>query len=718
MVGDLKQSIYRFRLAEPELFRRRYESNASEDAKESINIDLNSNFRSKRSVTDTVNAVFSEIMTGYDENARLYCTAGEEHPGMKTSLHVIPKDTFEGEEEDFDDAEAALIAKLVRENIGLSVYDTKKGEEHPLEYGDIVVLTRNNGTVATLERYLNNCGIPAYGQTSGGYLETVEIQVFLNMLRIINNTRQDIPLISVMRSVAFGFDVRELAAVRTFCREGSFYQAVKDYAETGPEEELRDKISAMFETIAYWKQLNMSVSLEELVRTILESTGYFDYCSGLPVGSRRIANLRLLVEKAAEFESVNYSGLHGFLEYVDAMKNSDIKVAEASAGGDGENAVRIMTIHKSKGLEFPVVILAGVGKKLNSSKSDQLISMHKDYSIGLPHVNRAEGWHRKTLLQKAIQAKKKREAVEEEVRVLYVALTRAKDRLIITGTVGKEDSLDENIIGYASFLQMLYGSLSRADADILIETEFAEEGGAEQGSRLTIDELIEKSREERDEEKFREIDRRLSAAYRFSRGDIRSKYSVSQLNSHESDDKRVQLGRALFAGEGRKLSAAEIGTAMHAVMERIDFSKARALGEGYIASVADGMKEKGLLTEAEHRAVNIGDIAGFFETDIGIRAAKAAVLYKEREFIMSKDMGGEETVVQGIIDCYFEEEDGFVLIDYKNSYIGESQTEDVIRERYEGQIQLYKEALEGAGGKPVKEAYLYLFHLKKFIKMM
>lgn len=714
MVGDIKQSIYRFRLAEPDLFRNRYERYKNGDQSVSRKIDLSSNFRSKRSVTDTVNAVFGEIMEGYDEDARLICTAPAEHPGMATELHIVPKDTFTGEDDQLDEAEAALVARLIRENLGAEVYDTKNSCTHLLDYGDIVVLTRNNATIADLERYLNNTGIPAYGSAGAGYFETVELQVFINLLRVIDNTSRDVPLLSVMRSVAFGFTLLELASIRSAFRDGSYHSAVRRYAEGGPEQALRDKIRGMLETIDSWKQLRRAVSLEELVKRVLDDTGYLEYCSGLPVGRQRIANLRLLISKAADFELTNYTGLHGFLEYVEAMKRSGIRQEEANTVGDGENVVRITSIHRSKGLEFPVVILAGTGKRLKGGSAGT-IPMHKDFSIGLTHVDREGGWHRKTLLQKAIAARKNREAVEEEIRILYVALTRAKDKLIITGTVDKEESLDENFVGTASFLQMLYAPLHKTGAKIFIETD--PEAPAVSASAGSVGKLLAESASHRDEKLLQAVGERLSWTYPHARAEVRSKYSVSQLSRHGDGRPQILPERKIFSEGTGPLTPAAVGTAMHSVMERLDFTRAAEEGEGYIASVADGMLERGLLSGSERDAVSTSDIMGFFRTPVGQRAAKAAELFREREFIMRTEVEGEETIVQGIIDCYFEEEDGFVLIDYKNSYIGSEQTEEVIRDRYRGQLELYREALTAAWGKRVKETYLYLFHLRKFIKI-
>lgn len=719
MVGDVKQSIYRFRLAEPELFRNRYRMYEEGDGSTSVKIDLNSNFRSKRSVTDTVNQVFAEIMDGYDSNAMLKCTVSDDYPGMPTALHLISKELYSGDDDEFSQAECELIAGQIREHLGCEIYDTKTQTYKNLSYGDIVVLTRNNSTVGQLERYLNNAGIPAYGQSGGGFFQTVEIEVFINILKIIDNTRQDIPLISTMRSVAFGFDVRDLAAVRAENPSGSFYQAVMNYELNGSDKSIRDRISAMNETVAYWKQLKNAVSLEELIRTVIEQTGYYDYCCGLPVGKQRSSNLRLLIEKASVFEKENYSGLHGFLKYADAMVERNIKVDEARPQLDSGDTVRIMTIHKSKGLEFPVVIIAGAGRSLRGKGFRGGIVMHKDFTLALPHVNKAEGWHRKTLLQKAIESRKQQEAVDEEIRIFYVAMTRAKDRLILTGVINSENVLDEDASETSSYLAMAYPAICRMKLPVHIEGSSPEEGDFQRigENKSKVADLLEKSRACGDSHIMEEIKRRLEYEYPYRGSAVKSKYSVSQLNRTASGEERVKLNKTLFSQKGRSLTPAEAGTAMHAVMERIDFRRAAEEGDTYIEQFADELNERGILTDEERQVINTRNIGAFFETDIGRRAAEAKKLYREREFIMQWSVEGADTVVQGVVDCYFAEDDGIVLIDYKNSHVTDEDDLNTLADRYREQIRLYEEAVSAAEGIRVKESYLYLFHMRKFIRL-
>lgn len=722
MVGDVKQSIYKFRLAEPDIFKRKYALYASDDCENSVKIDLNRNFRSKRHVTETVNTVFSSIMDDYDDNSRLVCTIDDKHPGLDTQLHIMDMSQDDGGAFRDSKPEEQLVLKLIKDNIGREIYDVKKGVVRKTDYRDIVVLSRSRASIGALERFLNNEGVPSYGENTGGYFETVEIQVFVNLLKIIDNTRQDIPLISVMRCPIFDFDVKELAGIRIAYRDGSFYSAVKSYSLEGRDERLKKRIQDMLDRIDYWKALKNTVTLEELIRVLLYETGYFDYCSGLPVGGQRISNLRLLVEKAGQFEQHNYSGLHGFVAYIEAMKQSNISIGEAKTMGENENVVRIMTVHKSKGLEFPIVILTGMGRTIKPKGIGSSAAIHKDLALGMPYVNTKEKWHRKTLLQRVIEGKKAREEYEEEIRILYVAMTRAMDMLLLTGTVKDAERL-EGITGKGrSFLEMVYSPMKEAGENISIYSDFAPDlrAGDNAASRIRLSEILEKSREPGDERIYRLIDKRLSYRYPFEKqAAVKSKYSVTELSRESTPTEKAPPAavflRPEFSIKMKAPDAARLGTMMHLVMEKTEFGKALKLGREYILQVLDSLTEQGLVSLEESRYINIDKILAFFESPIGIRAAKAAELYKEREFIMEQSVRGEAVIVQGIIDCYFKEEDYLVLIDYKNSRICGEADEEAAFKRYSGQIDIYAEALEDSCGLKVKESYLYLFDSGKFL---
>lgn len=724
MVGDVKQCIYKFRLAEPEMFidkARMYDSSEEED---SILINLNCNYRSKKNVTDPVNDIFRKVMEGYDENAQLNCTAPEEHPGMPARLHIINREEFEDDAPEKIEAEAAVVAEIIKERLGQMIYDVKADVTRPLTLRDFAVITRKNRVVEEIERYLINEGIDAYGEGSGKYFETIEVQVFLNLLKIIVNMRQDVPLISAMRSVVFGFEIRELVEIRTAGRKGSFYSALMNYAEQGENEELRNKILKMIETVDLWKEISRTVPLEDLMKTILYDTGYYDYCSGLPVGVQRISNLRLIAEKAASYEKIGHGGLYGFLRYIDSMQDADQNDAEAKVIGENEDVVRVMSVHKSKGLEFPVVIFPDASRKTKPQNSGRgSIVIHRDFGIGLNKVNREEHWHKKTFLQKAINYVKDRESIEEEIRILYVALTRAKDCLEIIGSISKDEELPYKASD-KSFIDMLYKPLSSRQEIEILRYEDSDALEQIQSSRrhsaAELYKLAEKAEADLPEGIGKIIDERLSFEYPFSEDStVKPKYSVSELN-HRQEEREIPV--AAFAPDEEKtyLSAAEIGTVMHLLMEKADFTRASEEGASYLQELADMLLADETITAQEYDALNISNAAAFFETETGKRAAAAFAegkLEKEKEFILEKKIGGVTSVVQGIIDCWFEEDDELVLIDYKNSYMGDGRTAGDVAESYRDQIELYSEALEGATGKKVKEAYLYLFNLGNFISI-
>ena len=739
MVGDVKQSIYKFRLAEPEIFRRRYEDYRSGRDGQSVRIDLNHNFRSRRTIRNAVNRIFEGSMDGYDDDAALHGPEQETGPaGDPVRLHILSSAPRTPEDETVSElteelSEAAVIAGIIRESLGKPL-TSRDGTVRPIGYGDIAVLSRGGSAIPQIERFLNNEGIPAYGQTEGGYYETVEIQVFLNFLRIISNPKQDVPLISAMSSVVFDFSPRQLAQIRIECREGSFYDAVRSYEKAGADDRIREKIAQMMEQIAFWKEIARTLPLDELMRRLLYETGYYDYCSGLPTGRQRTSNLRLLLQKAAAYEERSHMGLYGFLSYVEALRQTKQKVSEASLIGEGRDVVRVMTVHKSKGLEFPVVILAGAGKRTTASSSGRSPSMHKGFAIALPQERPELHWWRRTLLQKVIDGKRRREGLEEEIRILYVALTRPIQRLAIVASA-KDVSRLQPFPGKSTFLEMIYPAIremaeeSSAAAEIIVHPGTLAFGEAPEPAQ---DQPLQLPREEeRAEEPDKDpvvpidpaqIDRRLSFAYPYREQQmVKTKYSVTELsgqkdgNLHRIEPKIPALRNLAMPGDKKRLSAAEIGTAMHTCMERIDFPQALEGGVPYIRQAMDDLLARGILTEEEYASVRPENIAAFFAGEPGARAAKAPVLMREREFLLRKEVAGVPTIVQGIIDCCFEDARGLVLIDYKNSWAEDAEAEQALIQRYEGQVRIYAEALQEALGRPVSEAWLYLFKSRRFI---
>lgn len=743
VVGDIKQSIYKFRLAEPEIFQARYRDYANEANTQSDKIDLNMNFRSKKSVIETVNGVFRELMDGYDDNAMLY--QGDKYNGeidYETELHIIDNQVsvdmeLSDELAEMKNAqlEAYHTGEIIREIVGTKIYDSKQNCERSVTLKDIVILMRSTKDYAEVfQDVLRDLDIPSYVDDSSGYFDTVEIQVFLNLLSVIDNKQQDMPLLSLLYSSIFGFTVEDLIRIRLQQRKGSYYDALKNFSEKedcqgSTDAELAGRCREFFEKLDYYRQMSQALPLEEFVWKLMWDTGYYTYCGALPAGKQRQANLRALADKAGAFKNTGYGGIYGFLTYIRSIEKREVKTGQVKLVNENEDLVRIMTIHKSKGLEFPVVIAAGMGKRFVNTKTGKGFYAHKDLGIGMTKVNFKEHWHRKTLLQMIMERKLQQEERDETTRILYVALTRAKDRLILTGT-GKylhdgelvlpknPGSYMDQIIPLADHGMMIKKIFDRRhfDLDRLKRT----------GHREEVRYLMESIPQPEKDADYEDLSRRLNFHYADEPAlRKKSKYSVTEYSQKGSvyEKQKDELKIPLFMQSAGKTSAARRGTVMHRVMEVIDFREALEAvtngGEqGYMDSQIQRMLENEQILEDEKAYIEPDKIMNFFRTAVGRRAAMSDNLRKEAEFNFLKESDGVEVMVQGVIDCFFEDEDGYVLIDYKNSYINPDNREASltrIKTFYSKQLELYSEALEIIKGKPVKESYLYLFSEGDFI---
>ena len=736
MVGDIKQSIYKFRLAEPEIFQKRYRDYASGEDGFSAKIDLNQNFRSKGPVIETVNGVFRQIMKGYDQAAALYQGVSSPGPDYETQLHIIDSRVPQDAELDEEIAEmknaqleACVAAELVRDLIGKPIFDVKKQRERPITKKDIVILMRGTKNYAEVfQEVFTERNIPAYIDDSGGYFDTIEIQVFLNLLKIIDNKQQDVPLLSALYSAIFDFSVEELVRIRLEHKDMSYYEAFKACAETCQDARLREKCGAVFQKLELYGQMAISLPLEEFIWKLMWETGYYTYCGALPAGQQRQANLRALSDKARDFKNTGHGGIYGFLTYIQALEKRRIPTGQVKLVSENEDIVRIMTIHKSKGLEFPVVLVAGLGKRFNFNKTGKGFLAHKDLGLGLTRVEHRERWYRKTLMQTAIERKMRQEDLEEEIRILYVAFTRAMDQLILLGTSRNiEDGEVRPSPAKNCFLDYLVPNIQEGNLQPRLHdrSQLSGENKQRGKNRQRVEQLLKGLEEEEKGPLFEEIDRRFSYCYPKRQAlSKKSKYSVtelSQMGREHQEDRALKV--PLFMQGSTGFTAAEKGTIMHKVMECISFKQTleaveNGKGEEYVQSQVERMKEQELLLEQEAQAVECDKIAAFFQSDMGARAARAEKLYKETEFNLLKEIDGTQVMVQGIIDCYFEEGDHLVLIDYKNSYVNPEHKEVTmkrLKETYEGQIQIYKEALEVIREKPVESAGLYLFSENTFI---
>jgi len=741
MVGDVKQSIYKFRLAEPEIFIEKYEKYRDEALPQNVKIDLNRNFRSKQEIIKTVNNVFEKVMTKrragmvYDEAAELKRGVSYSGPlDHPVELYLLDERV---DDEELDDEiremkraelEAAAAALIVRNAKGLSYYNVKEEKEKPLQNKDIVILLRSTANVADIyHEALQKEGIPSYMDIGDGYFDTLEVSVFLNLLKVIDNRRQDVPLLSALRSPVFGFSVRELAVIRSEHRRGSFFEAFSCYGEGGLEEPLQIKCQNALTQLDGYRRKGKLLPLGEFVWELLLDCGYYSYAAALPGGVQRQANLRALADKASAYENNFSKGLFGFINYIEAIKKGKIASAPVKLIGESDDVVRIMTVHKSKGLEFPMVLVGGLGRRFRIQSSDR-VAMHKDLGISLKLVDRKQRFQKRTLLQEIIDRRKNREDLAEEIRILYVALTRAMDKLVLLGTVSDVEKTlrqtglkrERGLFGescYFDFLLPAIGFTADVKRRILGRKALSLEKQRGKARRDALNRILfeEPSPVEQTDE-MTEVFRRLSFVYPYSEGNrMKSKYSVSELAS----EGMVHFEKASLSGTQaeRFAAAARRGTIYHKVMERIPFSPG-GMDEVQIRDFLLELVAGEYLTEEESSLVDPERISAFYHSEIGQRLCRAKEVYREVPFNLKQKKDGEDIIVQGTIDCFFKERDHYVLLDYKTNAVKDSpEVLDSLKEAYRLQLAYYKEALEAIRGIQIEESYLYVFEIGREIQL-
>ena len=733
MVGDVKQSIYKFRLAEPELFKEKYRLYSSE-SDVSAKIDLNRNFRSKSVLLHEINRVFRGLMEDYDEDAMLYPGVDYDGPCQyPPKLRVVDTSGIDEADEELSalkntEIEALETVQIIQQLLGKPYYDHKNGAERRIRPRDIVILMRGVRNYAEVfYQILKAKGIDSFVDDSEGYFDTIEINVFMNLLSVIDNKMQDVPLISVLHSEIFRFSAEELGQIRSLCRTGPYWEAFSSATEEeGP---LGEKCSKAADCLHRWKAAAVSLPLGRFIWSLLLETGYYIEAGAMPGGNQRQANLRALIDKAESFARRGQPSLYSFVRYIEAVKMRKVPVGQVKLIGENDDLVRIMTIHKSKGLEFPVVIVAGLGRRLNYTRIGSGIVLHKDIGIGMTFVDFAGHWYRQTLLQRLIQKQIHREEVQEEIRILYVAMTRAKDILYLTGTVKDgakyENSRQIGMGGESRYLDMLteIRDFRLIDPNVLSPSTEQKERTAK---NLVREDIYDGPLSPCDAE---DIYRRLDFAYPFEEERRRkSKYSVTELSRLGADrpvpERKLDLSVPRFRQGKKTLTAAEKGTVSHGIMERIDFVRAASEGETYVRQAVRQMVDRGIFTEEEAENADLSQIVSFFSSPIGKRCAESAAegrLVRERAFALRMEVQGGQAIVQGIIDCYFEEEDGLVLLDYKTNWIDGTkpfaEEEKRLRETYQSQIDIYRRALSASAKKPVKEAWLCLLSAGRQIEM-
>lgn len=732
MVGDVKQSIYRFRLADPGIFTEKYLNYADADKAapgEPRRIMLQENFRSRREVLDCANSVFSLCMSrslgdiDYDENAALKCGAdsGEKGPLPQLLLLSLPKAGDDEENPDKTALEAQMVAAkikaLVEGGAELGAGDGRR----PMGYGDVAILLRSANTVGGIyRRELARLGIPVTAGQSGGFFSSVEVSAIMSMLAVIDNPHQDIPLIAVLRSPAFGFSADELSAVRAADREADFYTALRKAGGNG------GRCRAFLEKLERLRSEAPDMPAPELVWRISEELDLLAICSAMSDGERRRARIMELAELSERFESSGYRGLHRFVLWLRSLAE---KGREPALGAESASAVQIMSVHRSKGLEFPVVFLCDTARRFNKQDSRDTVLVHPELGLGPKVTDLERRVEYPSLARNAIKLRLERELLSEEMRLLYVALTRPKERLYVTAAVKDPEQMISKAAASVS-VPMAPELLAQAAAPV----NWLLYAGLADGWRhmeLKTAECVEEAAEspeaapQRDAggELLPELRRRLRFVYPFREAEaLPSKVTATELKGRAEEDEDAQpLAPARprpfrmpdFTRAGRPVTGAERGTATHLVLQYMDFGSSNSLES--VKREIERLREARFISDREAQAVDAEAIVKLFGSPTGRRMLAAGdTLRREFKFSLlcpAEEIfgaaAGEKLLLQGVVDCFLEEEGELVIIDYKTDYV---PSQGALREKaalYSGQLRAYARALERICGKTVKDCVLY-----------
>ena len=771
MVGDVKQSIYRFRQAKPELFLDKYQKYGLEPNEYGQKIKLFKNFRSRENILDTTNLIFSDIMSAdfgeieYDESEYLNLGATYEEPtenvefAGKTELDIIDlkkEENEDGEEIEEDSSsellekteiEAKFVANRIQKLIKskYQVYDRKTGYRD-ITYKDIVILLRaTSNTANVFEKELLNLNIPVFSDQAENYLESIEIRTITSLLKIIDNPYRDIPLVTVMRSIIGDFTDNELIEIRLTQNEGYFYDSLKE-AKASPkiDGKLKEKVINFLDKLNKWREEERYLPLNEFIQKIYEETDYYNYVRLMPNGQVRKANLKMLLDRAKDYEKISFKGLFNFIRYLEKVKSSNSDLSSAKVIGENENVVRIMSIHKSKGLEFPVAIISRTDKKFNQKDLNESILLHQDIGFGMQYINYDRKIEYTTATKEAIKIKTKEESIAEEMRILYVALTRAKEKLIITGVENdftksieqKKELLEiyekenykinhlvlKKYLSYLEWIELVYLNHQDIENQITLnkiakkDVLKAEENQEEQEKRNI--ELPEKI----DYEKINEI---LNWQYKYKEmTNIQSKMSVTKIKELKNNETQKQQHieiKPKFMLDKTKVSSAERGTITHLILQKLDFTKEYSKEE--LAQFVNNLCTKNIITQIQKDSINIEKIYQIINTQFIKNLKNAKEIKKETPFytyINTKEIyntqNSENILVQGIIDLYYiNQQNEVILVDYKTDYV-ESSGEELI-DKYKVQLEIYKKALEESLKEKVKHVYIYSIYLNKEIEI-
>ena len=906
MVGDVKQSIYRFRQAKPEIFLQKYATYDTDLSSKYKKIMLYKNFRSRKEVVDSVNYIFEHIMSknlgeiDYNEEEKLNLGANFEEVedekiilGGATEIHLMEKkvpevedpdeEEEEGEDLDASQIEARMVGKIIRDIMRpnengeiMQVFDKKLETYRNVEYKDIVILLRATSAWAPVfAEELINMDIPTYADMGQGYFETMEIQVIMSFLKVIDNPMQDIPLIAILRSPIYGFTPEDFIDIRITDKKVSFYEAMRmfvgekidlsnaeeqdiaedeisddtgneiidvnineensyvdadmdDYYQNinyedfeyeneefiyndevmyesyinenveddliyeinsnieGDEEsqksELELKVRRFLDDLKELQEKSMYMSTDEFLWYIYTNSGYYAYCGALPGGSQRQANLRILFERAKQFEETSFKGIFNFINFISKLKKSNSDMGSAKTLGENANVVRIMSIHKSKGLEFPIVICSGMGRNFNTMDFRKDVLYHHELGYGPQIVDFERRISYPSIAKEALKCKINIENISEEMRILYVALTRAKEKLIITSSI---KDIEQNMHKWSSNIStekmvskydilngknymdwMMPAIIKHKDLEDIRETyNLSTSISMEDESKWSVktwsrdDIEFEKHEKEgirevlntmdlsqHDTEYYEQIEKKLNFEYPYL-GVVKKAASISvteikkrQEEYEEQEDSlglykhKTTLKKPKFLSESQKsekITGARRGTIVHLIMEVLDFEKVNTESE-IKAQIQDLVKRR-IITEKESQVLSPRKIMRFFKSPIAKRMLSSKFVKREQKIYTQIKMNdiylndeifknnretyeNESVMLRGVIDLYFEEDDGLVILDYKTDFVDKNNKKEIIH-KYKKQIEIYADVLSKLTGKKVKEKYLYLFGIDEQVKV-
>ncbi len=749
MVGDIKQAIYRFRMATPEIFADKYDSYNTDINAKNVLIPLSENYRSRASVLESCNFLFYQLMSkelgevNYDEKAALYAKAPyPQYDKDNTEIYIIDMPS-PGEDSPIPNnmcgplLVAHRISRMLKEH---KVYDMQSGEYVPLRPRDIAILLKDRNHAEEYAFALMDRGIPAAVDRKGSPLvQTYEVGTIIALLGIIDNPLQDLYVIQVLTSPLYSFDSNQLAAIRINSEERLFYKAVQGYINTF-DDELSHKLKKFMGDISQFREFARNNTISALITKIYDDTDFYNYCGILENGELRQANLKAFREAVSDFEKNQGFNITRLLEYLNEMS-----VQQTSPVSQGEDAVRIMTIHGSKGLEFPVVFVPELDKRFNKRDLSDELLIDRSYGIAAKHLDAEYRTRTVSLPYTLLRLKSANELLSEEMRLLYVALTRAKEKLVLIGSVSKaaeklngfgylkdrkERALPSSLLS-VNQNRMLWILMALVRKEKYVADRYIEDSiitpqeiyelcidSSENAAEMPAEFLIPT-----EAEKNAELYKNICFAYPYNElHAIPSKISISEIKrmkAEEDEDTHYYYYSGssselpVLDGEISSVSAAERGTAYHSVLEHIDFKAVK--GEEDIKKLLISLKDRNILSSEEISTINITKLCRFIDSPLYKRIQHSEGIYKEAPFVMqisSRELYGDrydtdtDIIVHGIIDLYFTEGDHIVLVDYKTDYVPNHNTETLVK-KYRIQLELYKRAIEQSTGKKVEEAIIY-----------